>query len=238
MWNLFVVEWRLRQCQWVYQTARASQSTSPSSSKSTSICLPPSTAISPAITTSDNDLPRQRDHSPPADRDYPTTDHSPEALRRRSSNLVIQYVDELTDWLAEKHHSRHPFSLLCLVRDDTSLYEQRKSSSKIIANLTTHSADEQPRQSSPPLSASQKLQTQLSVQDTIQRHFCQILKNDSLTVTDKTSITETILMRENGSSNSSAISECFQSRHVSSPLDGEPMRIGPFLKGWGEWADL
>jgi hypothetical protein len=82
--------------------------------------------------------------------------------------------------------------------------EQRKNSSKIIANLTTHSADEQQTpSSSPPTSASSsshKLQTQLSVQDTIQRHFCQILKNDSLTVTDNTSITETLLMRENSSS--------------------------------------
>lgn len=74
------------------------------------------------------------------------------------------------------------------------MYENRKNSSKIIANLTTtHTPDEQ--QTSSP----HKLQTQLSVQDTIQRHFCQILKNDSLTVTDNTSITETILMRENSS---------------------------------------
>lgn len=127
----------------------------------------------------------------------------------KSSSVSIIKPRHSVCRLTEKHHPHHPFSLLCLVRDDTSLHEQRKSSSKIIANLTTHSADEQPRQPSPPLSASQKLQTQLSVQDTIQRHFCQILKNDSLTVTDKTSITETILMRENGSSNSSAISECF-----------------------------
>ena len=74
------------------------------------------------------------------------------------------------------------------------MYEQRKNSSQIIANLTPQDLDEQ--EVSPP----QKLQTQLSVQDTIQRHFCQILKNDSLTVTDNTSITETILMRESSSS--------------------------------------
>lgn len=84
------------------------------------------------------------------------------------------------------------------IRDNTSNYNQEKNSSKIIANLTTvnHSSDEQQTNLSP-----QKLQTQLSVQDTIQRHFCQILKNDSLTVTDNTTLTETILMRENSSSN-------------------------------------
>jgi len=84
------------------------------------------------------------------------------------------------------------------IRDHTSNYNQGKNSSKIIANLTTvnHSPDEQQTNLSP-----QKLQTQLSVQDTIQRHFCQILKNDSLTVTDNTTLTETILMRENSSSN-------------------------------------
>ena len=78
--------------------------------------------------------------------------------------------------------------------------DQRKNSSKIIANLTTHSADEQQILTPPPSSSSHKLQTQLSAQDTIQRHFCQILKNDSLTVTDNTSLTETILMRENSTS--------------------------------------
>jgi len=90
------------------------------------------------------------------------------------------------------------FIVTFLVRDHTSNYNQGKNSSKIIANLTTvnHSPDEQQTNLSP-----QKLQTQLSVQDTIQRHFCQILKNDSLTVTDNTTLTETILMRENSSSN-------------------------------------
>ena len=87
-----------------------------------------------------------------------------------------------------------------LVRDNTSVYEQRRNSSKIIANLTTNSSDDQTNFSP------QKLQTQLSVQDTIQRHFCQILKNDSLTVTDNTTLTETILMRENSSSNPPALS--------------------------------
>ncbi len=82
--------------------------------------------------------------------------------------------------------------------------EQRKNSSKIIANLTTHIPDEEPMPSSPP--SAHKLQKQLSVQDTIQRHFCQILKNDSLTVTDNTSITETILMRENSSSVATTLS--------------------------------
>ncbi|CAF5223590.1 unnamed protein product, partial [Rotaria magnacalcarata] len=96
-------------------------------------------------------------------------------------------------------HQTSPF-----VRDNTSIREQRKSSRKIIANLTTHSADEQQMPSSPPSSVN-KLQTQLSVQDTIQRHFCQILKNDSLTVTDNTSITETLLMRENSSSTGGAL---------------------------------
>ncbi|CAF1603366.1 unnamed protein product [Rotaria sp. Silwood1] len=81
------------------------------------------------------------------------------------------------------------------IRNNTSIREQRKNSRKIIANLTTQSADEQQTTLS-----TNKLQTQLSVQDTIQRHFCQILKNDSLTVTDNTSITETLLMRENSSS--------------------------------------
>ncbi len=86
-----------------------------------------------------------------------------------------------------------------LVRDNATTYEQRKNSSKIIANLTPQCPDEQT------ISSPQKLQTQLSVQDTIQRHFCQILKNDSLTVTDNTSITETILMRENSSSAASML---------------------------------
>ncbi len=40
-------------------------------------------------------------------------------------------------------------------------------------------------------------QKQLSVQDTIQKHFSQILKNDSIIVTDNTSITETLMMKEN-----------------------------------------
>jgi hypothetical protein len=71
------------------------------------------------------------------------------------------------------------------------MYEQRKNSSKIIANLTTHCPDEQQIPSPPP--SAHKLQKQLSVQDTIQRHFCQILKNDSLTVTDNTSITLSML---------------------------------------------
>ncbi|CAF3578460.1 unnamed protein product [Rotaria socialis] len=97
-------------------------------------------------------------------------------------------------------HQTSPF-----VRDNnTSIREQRKNSRKIIANLTAHSADEQQMPSSPPSSVN-KLQTQLSVQDTIQRHFCQILKNDSLTVTDNTSITETLLMRENSSSTGGAL---------------------------------
>ncbi|CAF2757119.1 unnamed protein product [Rotaria sp. Silwood2] len=87
------------------------------------------------------------------------------------------------------------------IRNNTSIREQRRNSRKIIANLTTQSADEQQISSSSPSTPSKhKLQTQLSVQDTIQRHFCQILKNDSLTVTDNTSITETLLMRENSSS--------------------------------------
>jgi hypothetical protein len=80
------------------------------------------------------------------------------------------------------------------------MYEQRKNPSKIIANLTPQGPDDQV------ISSPQKLQTQLSVQDTIQRHFCQILKNDSLTVTDNTSLTETILMRENSSSAASMFS--------------------------------
>jgi hypothetical protein len=83
--------------------------------------------------------------------------------------------------------------IIPLVRDGTSLHEQRKNSSKIIANLTTQNSDEQQ------ISSSDKLKKQLSVQDTIQRHFSQILKNDSITVTDNTSMTETLLMRENKS---------------------------------------
>ncbi|CAF4524002.1 unnamed protein product, partial [Rotaria sp. Silwood2] len=77
------------------------------------------------------------------------------------------------------------------IRDGT--YEQRKNSSKIIANLTPQTTDDQQ------ILSSNKLQKQLSVQDTIQRHFSQILKNDSITVTDNTTITETLLMRENNS---------------------------------------
>jgi len=87
----------------------------------------------------------------------------------------------------------HVNKILPLVRDGTSLHEQRKNSSKIIANLTTQNSDEQQ------ISSSDKLKKQLSVQDTIQRHFSQILKNDSITVTDNTSMTETLLMRENKS---------------------------------------
>lgn len=90
------------------------------------------------------------------------------------------------------------YDFFSIVRDNTSMREKRKNSRKIIANLTTQSADEQQTSQSPP--SANKLQTQLSVQDTIQRHFCQILKNDSLTVTDNTSITETLLMRENSTS--------------------------------------
>lgn len=48
------------------------------------------------------------------------------------------------------------------------------------------------KQSNPPV-----LQRQRSVQDTIQRHFSQILKNDSITVTDQTSMTETLMKQEN-----------------------------------------
>jgi hypothetical protein len=40
-------------------------------------------------------------------------------------------------------------------------------------------------------------QKQLSIQDTIQKHFSEILKNDSITVRDETSITETLMMKEN-----------------------------------------
>jgi len=99
----------------------------------------------------------------------------------------------------QKSRKQHFFLMFSfLVRDNASMCEQRINSSKIIANLTTHSADEQQ------VPSSHKLQTQLSVQDTIQRHFCQILKNDSLTVTDNTSITETLLMRENSSSATAA----------------------------------
>ncbi|CAF5139333.1 unnamed protein product, partial [Rotaria magnacalcarata] len=77
------------------------------------------------------------------------------------------------------------------IRDGT--FEKRKNPSKIIADLTTQNTDEQQ------ISPSNKLQKQLSVQDTIQRHFSQILKNDSITVTDNTTITETLLMRETNS---------------------------------------
>jgi len=78
------------------------------------------------------------------------------------------------------------------IRDDSSNDDQRKNTRKIAADLT-------PTLDESTASPAQKLQTQLSVQDTIQRHFCQILKNDSLTVTDQTSITETLLMRETSS---------------------------------------
>jgi hypothetical protein len=40
-------------------------------------------------------------------------------------------------------------------------------------------------------------QKQLSVQDTIQKHFSEILKNESITVRDDTFITETLMMKEN-----------------------------------------
>ncbi len=67
----------------------------------------------------------------------------------------------------------------------------KKNSTQIIANLISDNNDDQQ------ILSSNKLQKQLSVQDTIQKHFSQILKNDSITVTDNTSITETLLMREN-----------------------------------------
>ncbi len=67
----------------------------------------------------------------------------------------------------------------------------KKNSSQIIANLTKENTDQQQ------IFSANKFQKQLSVQNTIQRHFSQILKNDSITVTDNTSITETLLMREN-----------------------------------------
>ncbi|CAF1369053.1 unnamed protein product [Adineta ricciae] len=85
------------------------------------------------------------------------------------------------------------------IRDGTSTREQRKSSSKIIANLTTPSSDEQSKFSS------NNYQKQLSVQDTIQRHFSQMLKNDFITVTDNTTITETLLMRGKNSNNVHAL---------------------------------
>ena len=92
------------------------------------------------------------------------------------------------------------------------MYEQqRQNSSQIIANLTPQGLDEQE------ISSPQKLQTQLSVQDTIQRHFCQILKNDSLTVTDNTSITETILMRENSTSATITSSRFEQTKRSTFP---------------------
>ena len=50
------------------------------------------------------------------------------------------------------------------------------------------------------------LQTQLSAQDTIRRHFSQILKNDSITVTDQTSTTETWMKRENSQTSRKSIS--------------------------------
>jgi hypothetical protein len=70
--------------------------------------------------------------------------------------------------------------------------EQRKNSSKIIANLTTQNTDEHPI-------SSNTFQKQLSVQDKIKINFSKILKNDSITVTDNTSMTETLLMRDNKS---------------------------------------
>lgn len=88
------------------------------------------------------------------------------------------------------------------VRDGMSTREQRKSSSKIIANLTAPSTDEQSNL------ALNNYQKQLSVQDTIQRHFSQMLKNDSITVTDNTTITETLLMRGKNSNNVHALSKC------------------------------
>ncbi|UJR15093.1 hypothetical protein I4U23_002060 [Adineta vaga] len=81
------------------------------------------------------------------------------------------------------------------IRDGTSMREHRKHSSKIIANLTVPTSNEQENLSS------NNYQKQLSVQDTIQRHFSQILKNDSITVTDNTTMTETLLMREKSSTN-------------------------------------
>lgn len=88
------------------------------------------------------------------------------------------------------------------VRDGTFTQEKRRNSSKIIANLTPQTSDEQQQ-----VVPTSKLQKQLSVQDTIQRHFSQILKNDSITVTDNTSITETLLMRENNTSMTNTISK-------------------------------
>ncbi|CAF1168766.1 unnamed protein product [Rotaria sordida] len=96
------------------------------------------------------------------------------------------------------------------IRDGT--YEQRRNSSKIIANLTPQTIDEQQ------ILSSNKFQKQLSVQDTIQRHFSQILKNDSMTVTDNTSITETLLMREN---NSAAVINTSHTSQLTPPMSND-----------------
>ncbi len=63
---------------------------------------------------------------------------------------------------------------------------KRENSSQIIPNLDNEQE----------ILSTNKFQKQLSVQDTIQRHFSQILKNDSIIVTDQTSMTETLLMKE------------------------------------------
>ena len=50
-----------------------------------------------------------------------------------------------------------------------------------------------------PKRAGHPLQKQLSIKDTVQQHFSQILKNDSINVTDNTTITETLMMSSNSS---------------------------------------
>ncbi|CAF3816009.1 unnamed protein product, partial [Rotaria sp. Silwood1] len=91
-------------------------------------------------------------------------------------------------------------------------YKQRKNSSKIIANLTPQTIDEQQ------ISSTNIFQKQLSIQDTIQKHFSTILKNDSITVTDNTSITETILMREN---NSTIINNISNTTQLTPPMSND-----------------
>jgi transposase-like protein len=93
-----------------------------------------------------------------------------------------------TEWQKKKRLNFSKKSNIILGDNKTRI---KKNSSQIIANLTKENTDQQQ------IFSANKFQKQLSVQNTIQRHFSQILKNDSITVTDNTSITETLLMREN-----------------------------------------
>ncbi|CAF0948930.1 unnamed protein product [Didymodactylos carnosus] len=99
--------------------------------------------------------------------------------------------------LFETEHTRHNKSYP--LSDFQNNYYQRRNSTKIIADLTGHQYQitQNMRKSRTKTNENQVIIDQSpikqpTIQDTIQQHFCKILKNDSLTVTDNTNIAQTI----------------------------------------------